>query len=69
MHSVYSDTADDGFLNLMTTDGTGKDDVKVPEGEIGDQLQAAFEEGKDIMVTIVAAMGEEQALSFKDVTK
>lgn len=53
----------------MTTDGTGKDDVKVPEGEIGDQLQAAFEEGKDIMVTIVAAMGEEQALSFKDVTK
>ncbi|CAO1635193.1 unnamed protein product [Jaminaea pallidilutea] len=60
---------DDGFLNLMTTDGTGKDDVKVPEGEIGDQLQAAFEEGKDIMVTIVAAMGEEQALSFKDVTK
>ncbi|CAO1634218.1 unnamed protein product [Parajaminaea phylloscopi] len=60
---------DDGFLNLMTGDGAAKDDVKLPEGELGDQIQAAFEDGKDLMVTIVAAMGEEQALSFKDVTK
>ncbi|PWN21118.1 putative HYP2-translation initiation factor eIF5A.1 [Microstroma glucosiphilum] len=59
---------DDGFLNLMTGDGSGKDDVKVPEGELGEQIQAAFDDGKDIMVTIVSAMGEEQALSFKDVT-
>lgn len=52
----------------MTGDGAGKDDVKVPEGELGEQIQAAFDDGKDIMVTIVSAMGEEQALSFKDVT-
>ena len=51
---------DDGFLNLMTQDGTPKDDVKVPEGEIGAQITAAFEEGKDLLVTIVAAMNEEQ---------
>lgn len=52
----------------MTTDGAGKDDVKVPEGDLGEQIQAAFDDGKDLMVTIVAAMGEEQALSFKDVS-
>lgn len=51
---------DDGFLNLMTQDGTPKDDVKVPEGDIGSQISAAFDEGKDLLVTIVAAMGEEQ---------
>lgn len=60
---------DDGFLNLMTQDGTPKDDVKVPEGDLGAQIQAAFEEGKDLLVTIVAAMNEEQALSYKEAPK
>jgi translation initiation factor 5A len=57
---------DDGFLNLMSNDGTSKDDVKVPDGEIGEQISAAFDDGKDLMVTIVSAMGEEQAISFKE---
>ncbi|KIJ60453.1 hypothetical protein HYDPIDRAFT_160876 [Hydnomerulius pinastri MD-312] len=60
---------DDGFLNLMTQDGASKDDVKLPEGEIGVQIQAEFDEGKDLLVTIVSAMGEEQAISFKEAPK
>jgi translation initiation factor 5A len=44
----------------MSQDGTPKDDVKVPEGEIGTQISAGFDEGKDLLVTIVSAMGEEQ---------
>ncbi|KAI0043684.1 eukaryotic translation initiation factor 5A-2 [Auriscalpium vulgare] len=60
---------DDGFLNLMTTDGVAKDDVKVPEGEIGKQIQADFDDGKDLLVTIVSAMGEEQAISVKEAPK
>ena len=44
----------------MTQDGVSKDDVKVPEGDIGTQISTGFEEGKDLLVTIVAAMGEEQ---------
>ena len=50
----------------MTTDGTAKDDVKLPDSDLGKQIQEAFEEGKDILVTIVSAMGEEQAISFKE---
>jgi translation initiation factor 5A len=60
---------DDGFLNLMNQDGASKDDVKVPEGEIGLIISTGFEEGKDLLVTIVAAMGEEQAISVKDAPK
>jgi len=61
---------DDGFLNLMnTTDGGSKDDVKVPEGELGDKIKADFEDGKDLLVTIIAAMGEEQAISVKEAPK
>ena len=53
----------------MTQDGTPKDDVKVPEGELGEQIQAGFDEGKDLLVTIVSAMGEAQAISFKEAPK
>jgi len=60
---------DDGFLNLMTNDGTSKDDVRIPEGELGDQIQAAFDDGKDLLVNIVAAMGEEMCMSFKEAPK
>ncbi|KAM5530851.1 hypothetical protein V8D89_015495 [Ganoderma adspersum] len=60
---------DDGFLNLMNQDGAAKDDVKVPDGDIGREIQAGFDEGKDLLVTIVSAMGEEQAISYKEAPK
>ncbi|KAJ2915116.1 hypothetical protein MD484_g5319, partial [Candolleomyces efflorescens] len=60
---------DDGFLNLMDQDGNSKDDVKVPDGDIGSEITTAFEDGKDLLVTIIAAMGEEQAISFKEAPK
>jgi len=60
---------DDGFLNLMTVDGAAKDDVKLPEGDMGKEIQAGFDEGKDLLVTIVSAMGEEAAISFKEAPK
>ncbi|OCF37767.1 eukaryotic translation initiation factor 5A [Kwoniella heveanensis CBS 569] len=56
----------DGFLNLMDGDGNSKDDVKVPETEIGQQIESDFEAGKDLMVTIISAMDEEQAISYKE---
>ncbi|KAJ2715579.1 translation initiation factor eIF5A [Coemansia spiralis] len=56
---------DDGFLNLLTEEGDEKDDVKLPEGELGEKIQAEFDEGKDVTVTVVSAMGTEQALAYK----
>lgn len=57
---------DDGFLNLMSQEGNAKDDVKLPESEVGEQIQQFFEDGKDAIVTIVSAMGEEHALGVKE---
>jgi Eukaryotic elongation factor 5A hypusine, DNA-binding OB fold len=51
---------DDGFLNLMNSDGVTKDDVKVPEDTLGAEIQSSFDQGKELLVTIIAAMGEEQ---------
>ena len=53
----------------MTNDGAAKDDVKVPEGDLGKQIQSDFDLGKDLLVTIVSAMGEEAAISFKEAPK
>ncbi|KAL7004331.1 translation initiation factor eIF5A [Cystobasidiomycetes sp. EMM_F5] len=57
---------DDGYLNLMDTDGNSKDDVKVPDSEVGEQIQQLFDDGKDVLVTIVSSMGEEHALAVKE---
>jgi translation initiation factor 5A len=51
----------------MSPDGASKDDVKVPEGDIGTQIQDGFNDGKDLLVTIISAMGEEQ-VSFAILT-
>lgn len=76
MRGIWADSTrnaqvniDDGFLNLMTTDGTAKDDVKVPDTDLGKEIQNAFDDGKDLLVTIVSAMGEEQAISYKEAPK
>ena len=42
------DITDDGFLSLMTDSGDTKDDVKVPEGEVGEKIKKLFtEDNKD----------------------
>ncbi|KAJ7719634.1 eukaryotic translation initiation factor 5A-2 [Mycena maculata] len=63
------DVDSDGFLNLMTQDGTPKDDVKVPDNDLGREFKTALglddnnnrSNSKEFLVTIIAAMGEEQA--------
>ena len=42
---------------MMDGDGNSKDDVKLPDSGLGKEIKKAFEDGKDLMVTIVAAMG------------
>ena len=41
---------DDDFLSLMDDSGEQREDLKCPEGEIGDQIRAAIDGEQDIMV-------------------
>jgi translation initiation factor 5A len=64
------DVTDDGFLSLMTDDGATKDDVKIPDGEVGDKINKLFvEDGKDTNVIVLTAMGEEAAIDAKEAPK
>ena len=55
--SKWTTTDKQGFLNLMDGDGNSKDDVKIPDTDLGKEIENAFNDGKDAMVTIIAAMG------------
>eukprot|EP00834_Sanchytrium_tribonematis_P001852 NODE_48_length_31852_cov_1.054168.p19 type:complete len:156 gc:universal NODE_48_length_31852_cov_1.054168:28938-29405(+) len=60
---------DDGFLSLMEANGDTKDDIKLPTDDLGKTLQADFDNGKEILVTVVASMGEEAVVSYKEAPK
>ncbi|KAL3495362.1 translation protein SH3-like domain-containing protein [Aspergillus germanicus] len=64
------DVTDDGFLSLMDDNGGTKDDVKVPDGDVGDRINKMFtEEGKDCNVVILTAMGEQSCMEVKEAPK
>ncbi|OAP55987.1 eukaryotic translation initiation factor 5A-2 [Fonsecaea erecta] len=64
------DITDDGFLSLMSDDGSTKDDVKMPEGEVGEKIEKLFRtEEKDTNVIVLTAMGEEAAVDAKEAPK
>jgi len=61
------DVSADGYCSLMDpTSGVTKDDLKMPVGELGDEIRAAFEEGKDLQLTVLGALGQEQIIVQKE---
>eukprot|EP00357_Protocruzia_adherens_P029479 CAMPEP_0115045020 /NCGR_PEP_ID=MMETSP0216-20121206/47880_1 /TAXON_ID=223996 /ORGANISM="Protocruzia adherens, Strain Boccale" /LENGTH=158 /DNA_ID=CAMNT_0002427781 /DNA_START=65 /DNA_END=541 /DNA_ORIENTATION=+ len=64
---------DGDYVELMNDQGDTKGDVKIPtEGgdvtDVGKQLQDMFDEGKDLGVIVLAAMGQEKIIQVKEVT-
>ncbi|KAL8725719.1 MAG: hypothetical protein Q9166_007169 [cf. Caloplaca sp. 2 TL-2023] len=51
----------------MSDDGDTKDDVKVPEGDLGERIEKLFkQEEKDLNVIVLTSMGEEVAIEAKE---
>ena len=44
---------DDGFLSLMDDAGNTRDDLKVPEGDIGEEIVREHGDGKDLLVSLL----------------
>merc|ERR1712023_602027 len=57
---------DEGFCSLMLDDGGTKDDLKCPDNEIGAGIKEMVDKEKELIVTVVSAMGEEHILSYKE---
>ncbi|TEY79737.1 hypothetical protein BOTCAL_0042g00370 [Botryotinia calthae] len=57
---------DDDFLSLMSEGGVQKDDVKLPDGELGQKMQSLYDAGKDTNVTVLTSMGEQIVVEAKE---
>jgi len=60
------DITSDGFACLLLPDGNTKEDLKLPEGELGQQIRDDFAAGKDVQVTVLNAMDQEAIVSAKE---
>ena len=63
------DLSSDNYLSLMDDSGDIRDDIKLPEGDIGKDIKTKFENDEQFMVTVLKAMGEEVAIGIKAMTK
>lgn len=57
---------DDGFLELMTDDGQTREDIKLPEDAIGEEIRKRFDDGESILVSILKSMDQEAAIAVKN---
>jgi len=56
----------DGFLTLMDDGGEMREDLKLPDGDLGKELQQKFDDGDEVLVTVLKAMGEESVIAMKN---
>ncbi|KAG5286230.1 eukaryotic translation initiation factor 5A-2 [Sardina pilchardus] len=59
----------DGFLTLLKDNGDLREDLRLPEGDLGKEIESKFEANEDIMISVLSAMGEECAVAVKAMTK
>jgi len=62
------DISADDFLSLMDDGGEVREDIKIPAGELGDEIRSKHENGDDIACTLMCAMGIEEVIAIKPVS-
>jgi len=62
------DISDDGFLSLMGDSGDLREDLKLPDGELGGQLRQEYDNGREILCTVLKSCGEEVVIAIKNNT-
>ena len=56
---------DDDFLSLMDDSGETRDDLKCPDDDIGNEIRSAIADERDILATVLSAVGEECVIATK----
>jgi len=63
---MLCDISDDGFLSLMEdSSGNLRDDIKLPDGDLGVEIKGKFDAHEDLLLTVLSAMGEEMVVATK----
>mmetsp|Transcript_17381 Transcript_17381/g.43686 ORF Transcript_17381/g.43686 Transcript_17381/m.43686 type:complete len:166 (+) Transcript_17381:72-569(+) len=66
------DINEEGYLSLMEENGTTREDLRLPTGtdeadKLAIQIKADFDEGKELVLSVLKAMGEEMVNSSKTI--
>jgi len=59
------DIDNDGYVSMMDDSSDTRSDIKLPEGELGQEIRSKFESGEGLKVTVLQALGEEAIMSYK----
>ncbi|XP_077998402.1 eukaryotic translation initiation factor 5A-1-like [Glandiceps talaboti] len=59
---------DDGYLSLMDDSGDTRDDIKLPDNDLGKDINTRFSSEEVFMVTVLKACDEEVAIGVKNMT-
>lgn len=63
------DIDEDGAVSLMTDDGETKDDLNLPPNdELAEEMKKLFDEGQNLLVSVLSACGTEQIMTVKQDT-
>ena len=46
------DISADGYLSLMMESGDLREDIKLPDGDLGNDIKSRFENNEDILVSV-----------------
>jgi translation initiation factor 5A len=58
---------DGGFLSVQDGAGTARNDVEVPPGDLGNQIQSMRDDGQDAVVSVLTTMGEASVVAVQQV--
>jgi len=59
------DIDNDGYVSLMDDSSDTRSDIKLPEGELGQEIKSKFDSGESLKLTVLQALGEEAIITCK----
>ncbi|XP_046556806.1 eukaryotic translation initiation factor 5A-1-like [Haliotis rubra] len=62
------DILDGGFISIADNKGNVRDDLKLPDGDLGKDIKMRFDEGEFPFVTVIDALGQDVVVSVRQET-